>query len=91
MLENRHYFVHFFAEVDHLFSTKFVASYHVIILSWPRSLVKSTTSDVAEQFADAHLLVSTGHQWQLYSVCQHAVYLQYKTQLSKQCKRSAST
>ena len=47
---------------------KLVASYHVIILLWCQSLIKLTASDIAELLTDAHLLVSTGHQEQLYSV-----------------------
>ena len=68
MTENRHYFVQFFTEVEHVFSLKLVASYHVIILLWPRNLIKSTASNTAELLTDAHLLVSNSHQEQFHSV-----------------------
>ena len=69
MTEKRHYFAHFFFKGGACLGTKLVASYQVIILLWPRSLIKLTTNDVTElPIADAHLLVSTGHQWQLHSV-----------------------
>ena len=68
MTENRHYFVQFFTEVEHVFSTKLVASYHVMILLWPQSLIKLTASDIVELLTVAYLLVSTGYEGQFHSV-----------------------
>jgi len=59
--------------VEHVFSTKLVASYHVIILLWPQSLIKSTTSDVAELWLmHTHWLAPMAIT---FCVRQHAMFL----------------
>ena len=78
MTEIRHYFVHFFSEVEHVFGTKLVASYHIIILLWPRSLIKSITSDAAELLLMRTCwcpLVTNGNYILTFCVRQHVMFL----------------
>ena len=84
MTENKHYFVQFFTEVKHVFNTKLVASYNVIILLRPKILIKSTTSDVAE--LRIKRCAPAGIHWSPIAITfclrQHAVFL-FNTKLNR--------